>query len=129
MEIYPFESVDYLFSKSLHDMNGDAAASNTKFEYKFLDCRRRKEGGTLPCSIELPDLAFRDFSNLKMYIKDCCSNESNTHFIVLKSGDNNKEEENFVESVFHLLRAQNKNYVSIAIGGFKVNFSYFNTYF
>jgi len=119
MEIYPFESVDYLFFKTLQTLDGDAA-SNKRFEYKFLDCRRKKEGETLPYSIEIPDLAFRNFNHLKIYIQECCLNEPNTHFIVLKTGDIDKEEESFVESVFHLLRAQNKNFVSIAVGGFKV---------
>jgi len=119
MQIYPFEAANFLISKNFLILEEGDAVSNKEIDFKFLDCRLKKDEGVLPNSLELPEAAFTNFEDLKSFVKDSCSTETNSHFILLKTSNCDREEDSLIQTIIHLLRAEDKNYVSIATGGFK----------
>lgn len=120
MEIYPFEVIDYLVSKADNNWNQDQPSHPKGIDYKFLDCRKSKNSESLPYSLEIPVSAASSFERLKAQIYDYCTSEKETHLVLLKTNNSDKEEESFAQSIIHLLRSQNKNFVSICAGGYNV---------
>jgi len=121
MQIYPFEAANYLISKHFLILDQGDAVSSKEIAFRFLDCRLKKDDGILPNSLEIPESAFQNFDNLKNFIKDSCKREENSHIVLLKTCNFDKEEESLVQTVIHLLRAEDRNYISIATGGYQVN--------
>jgi len=119
MQIYPFEAANYLISKNFSILDEGDAVSKKDIEFRFLDCRLKKDEGILPNSLELPESAFANFEDLKSFVKDSCSRETDSHFILLKTNNCDREEDSLIQTIIHLLRAEDKNYISIATGGYK----------
>jgi hypothetical protein len=47
--------------------------------------------------------------------------DQNLHFIILKTNEKDKSEDEFVDKVISLFRSFNRNYLSIAAGGLYVS--------
>lgn len=112
--------MNYLVEKSSLSDSKSQALANSRIEFKLLDCRKVKKGVALPCSIELPESAFKSNEVLKEFLVDLCKKEENTHICLLITDNFNKEEQKFVASALRVFRALNKNYMSIVLGGYQV---------
>jgi len=119
LEIYPFEIVNFLLRQATGDVQEKSITYPKTIEFKLLDCRKNKSTLMLPFSIELSEACFKSNETLYAELNEICGSNLTTHFCIIKTNNFDKEEQKFVENVFKTLKRLNKNYVSIAIGGFQ----------
>ncbi len=120
LEIYPFEIVNFLLRQATGDVQEKSITYPKTIEFKLLDCRKNKSTLMLPFSLELSEACFKSNETLYAELNEICSSNFTTHFCIIKTNNFDKEEQKFVENVFKTLKKLNKNYVSIAIGGYQV---------
>ena len=112
--VYPSEIIAFIRTQK----EQPAKTGDREINFKILDLRKNKEGKCIPYSIDMPSKIYKDHSLVVPLLQTVLVEEKNSHICLMVTGDEDKEENEMAIAILEFLITNNKNYLSMLLGGY-----------